>query len=158
MQHNALQGLPISMCWHVRLNYIHEARCQAENLVGTEASPPIKNWYAVLSSWLHVILTFLFIEFTLFFRSCILILLIFTDEVVHVALCLRELHFIHALPSVPMKESLTPEHGGEVLSDALEHLLNRRRVSCKGNSHLQALWRNVADTRLDIVRDPLDKV
>merc|ERR1719217_1958451 len=48
--------------------------------------------------------------------------------------------------------------GREVLSHALEHLLNGRAVARKSNRHLQALWRNVADRGLDVVRDPLDEV
>ena len=38
---------------------------------------------------------------------------------------------------VPVKEGLPPEHGGELLGDPLEELLNGRRVACnKQNSYL----------------------
>lgn len=71
---------------------------------------------------------------------------------------LSELHLVHALSSVPMQEGLAAEHGSKLLTDALEELLDGRAVADEGGSHLQATWRNVADSGLDIVRDPLDKV
>ncbi|KFV69847.1 hypothetical protein N307_04810, partial [Dryobates pubescens] len=70
------------------------------------------------------------------------------DQVVHVALGLCELHFIHALTRVPVQESLAPEHGGELLRDPLEELLDGRAVADKGGGHLEAAWRDVADGRL----------
>ena len=36
------------------------------------------------------------------------------------------------------------------------HLLNRRRIAEEGDRHLEALRRDVADGRLDVVRDPLN--
>ena len=36
---------------------------------------------------------------------------------------LSELHLVHALASVPVQESLAPEHGGELPRDPLEQLL-----------------------------------
>merc|ERR1711920_461942 len=58
----------------------------------------------------------------------ILVLLVLRDKVIHVGLRLGELHLVHALASVPVKESLAAEHGGKLLSDALHHLLHARRV------------------------------
>ena len=40
-----------------------------------------------------------------------LVLLVLRDEIVHVALCLGELHLVHALARVPMQEGLAAEHG-----------------------------------------------
>merc|ERR1712066_1159762 len=65
-------------------------------------------------SSLHVI-------FTLFFSSSILILLVFTHQVIHVTLCFGELHLIHAFPSVPMEECFAPEHSSKKLGNTLEH-------------------------------------
>jgi len=59
---------------------------------------------------------------------------------------------------VPMQESLAPEHGGELLRDALEELLDGGRVADEGGGHLQASGRDVADGGLDVVGDPLDEV
>ena len=39
---------------------------------------------------------------------------------------------------------------GELLGNALEHLLNRRRVADEAHGHLQALRRDVADTALHL--------
>merc|ERR1719509_172022 len=50
----------------------------------------------------------------------LLVLLVLGDQVVHVGLCLRELHLVHALAGVPVEERLAPEHRGELLGDALE--------------------------------------
>ena len=59
-----------------------------------------------------------------------LVLLVLGDEVVHVGLGFGELHLVHALPRVPVEESLPPEHGSELLRDPLEQLLDRGRVPC----------------------------
>ena len=65
---------------------------------------------------------------------------------------------IAKLTSVPVKEGLPPEHGCELLTDALEHLLDGGGVADEGGCHLEAPGRDVADGGLDIVGDPLHKV
>ena len=62
------------------------------------------------------------------------------------------------LTSIPVKESLPPEHGRELLGDSLEELLDGGGVADEGGGHLEAAWGNVTNGGLDIVRDPLDKV
>ncbi len=57
-----------------------------------------------------------------------------------------------------MQESLATEHGGELLRNALEQLLDGGGVTNERGSHLQATGRNIADGRLHIVWNPLDKV
>ena len=57
-----------------------------------------------------------------------------------------------------MQEGLAAEHGGELLADALEELLDGRAVANEGGSHLQTTGRNIADSSLDVVGDPLDEV
>ena len=47
---------------------------------------------------------------------------------------------------------------GELLGNALEHLLDRRRVADEAHGHLQSLRRDVTDPALHVVRDPLDEV
>merc|ERR1712176_1116172 len=64
------------------------------------------------------------IVLTLFLCRGILVLLVLRHKIVHVGLCFRKFHFVHALSSVPMQKSFAPEHGGEVFGDAFEHLLN----------------------------------
>ncbi|KAL0909434.1 hypothetical protein M5K25_020304 [Dendrobium thyrsiflorum] len=61
------------------------------------------------SAYHHILFLFLFL-LVLFICSRILVLLILSHQIIHVALGLSELHLIHALPSVPMQESLSPEH------------------------------------------------
>merc|ERR1712224_12250 len=109
-------------------------------------------------SWLHVILAFLLIKLPFFLSCSVLVLLILTNQVIHVRLSLGELHLIHTLTSVPVQEGFAAEHGSEVLGHTLEHLLDGRGVACKGNSHLQALWWDIAHAHLDVVGDPLNKV
>merc|ERR1711981_1219173 len=109
-------------------------------------------------SWLHVVLALLFVKLSLLLRGGILVLLVLRDEIIHVALRLGKLHFVHALSRVPMQERLAPEHRSEVLSYAFEHLLNSGRIACEGDCHLQALRGNVADAALDVVRNPLYEV
>ncbi|GIX60839.1 cell differentiation protein [Babesia caballi] len=88
----------------------------------------------------------------------LLVLLVLADEVVHVGLRLGELHLVHALAGVPVKEGLAPEHGGELLRHTLEHVLDGGGVADEGDGHLQALGRDVADAGLGVVGDPLDEV
>jgi hypothetical protein len=87
-----------------------------------------------------------------------LILLIFRNEIVHVGLGLGELHLVHALSGVPMEESLSSEHGSELLTNSLEHFLDGGGVTKEGNGHLESLWWDIANSRLDVVWDPLDEV
>merc|ERR1712032_394462 len=105
-----------------------------------------------------VVLTFLLIELTLLLGGGILVLLVFRDKVIHVRFSLRELHLIHPLTSVPVKESFTAEHRSEVFCHTLEHFLNRCGVSRESNSHLQPLWRNIANGNLNIVWDPFHEI
>merc|ERR1719482_21798 len=83
----------------------------------------------LISQLHHVIELLVFVKLTLLLRSGILVLLVLRDEVVHVGLSLGELHLVHALTSVPVKECLAAEHGGELLGDSLEHLLDGSGVS-----------------------------
>ena len=46
------------------------------------------------------------------------------QEIVHAGLSLGELHFVHAFAGAPMEERLSVEHGGELIANALEHLLD----------------------------------
>merc|ERR1719272_1429605 len=57
-----------------------------------------------------------------------------------------------------MEEGLAAEHSGELLSNTLEHLLDGGEVSEEGHGHLESLWWDVTDGRLDVVGDPLNKV
>ena len=85
-------------------------------------------------------------------------MLILRNEIVHVGLSLGELHLVHTLTGVPMEECLSSEHAGELLTDSLEHLLDGSGVSEESNGHLKALWWDIANSRLDVVWDPLDEV
>merc|ERR1711939_600689 len=107
---------------------------------------------------LHVIFTLFLIKFTFFFCGRILVLLVFADQVIHIAFSLGEFHFVHALSCIPMQECLAAEHGCEILSDTLEHLLDCCGIPQEGHCHLQTLRRNIADSGLDIVGNPLHEV
>jgi len=98
------------------------------------------------------------LDFTLVVDGGILVLLVLRHEIVHVALGFSELHLVHTLTSVPVEEGLAAEHGGELLSDALEHFLDASVVADEGDSHLESLWWNVANGSLDVVWNPLDEV
>ena len=88
----------------------------------------------------------------------LLVLLVLGDQIVHVGLSLSELHLVHTLTSVPMQESLAPEHGSELVTDTLEELLDRGRVTHEGRGHLETAGRNGAESGLDVVGDPLNEV
>ena len=57
-----------------------------------------------------------------------------------------------------MEEGLAAEHGGELLRDALEQLLDGSAVTNKGTRHLQATGWDVTNRGLDVVGDPFNKV
>jgi hypothetical protein len=103
---------------------------------------------------LHLFLVHLF----LILGGGILILLILRDEIVHVGLGFGELHLVHAFSGVPMEESLSSEHGGELFTDSLEHLLDGGGVTEEGNGHLESLWWDIANSGFDVVWDPFDEV
>ncbi|RHN71117.1 hypothetical protein MtrunA17_Chr3g0142741 [Medicago truncatula] len=69
-------------------------------------------------------LTFFFFIIIFLLSYCILVLLVLCYQIVHVTFCLRELHLIHSLPSIPMQKGLAPEHCSKLLTDPPEHLLN----------------------------------
>ena len=104
------------------------------------------------------ILNLFFIIELLIITGGLLVLLVLGHQVVHVGLGLSELHLVHALSSVPVKESLPPEHGGELLRDPLEQLLDGGGVTDEGGGHLETSGRNVTHSGLHVVRDPLDEV
>merc|ERR1712039_665419 len=110
------------------------------------------------SSRLHVVLALLLIEFSFFLCCCVLVLLVLRDKVVHVTLGLGELHLVHPFSRVPMQKGFPAEHGSEIFGNALEHFLDRRRISREGHRHLQTFRRDVANGGLDVVRNPLDEV
>ena len=56
-----------------------------------------------------------------------------------------------------MKKGFSPEHGCELVSKSLEHMLNGGRVSKESHGHLQALVRDIANSSLKIVGDPFNK-
>ncbi len=107
---------------------------------------------------LSLSLALLLVELTLLLDGGVLVLLVLGDEIVHVGLSLGELHLVHTLTGVPVEERLAAEHGSELLSDALEHLLDAGVVADEGDGHLETLGGNVADGALDVVGDPLDEV
>merc|ERR1719242_242720 len=110
------------------------------------------------SDLLLLVFFLLIFEFSFIISSGLLVLLVLRHEVVHVGLGLSELHLVHALPGVPMKESLPPEHGSELFSNPLEELLDGGGVADEGGCHLETSGRDVADSSLDVVGDPLHEV
>ena len=87
-----------------------------------------------------------------------MVVLILSDEIRKVGLGFSELHLVHAFSSVPMKEGLPSEHDSELFSDSLEHFLDSSGVTNEGDSHLESLGRNIADSGLDVVGDPFYEV
>merc|ERR1711943_8629 len=103
----------------------------------------------------HVLLL---IELALVLGGGILVLLVLGDKVIHVGLSLSELHLVHTLTSVPVKEGLATEHASELLGDTLPELLDGGGVTNEDGSHLETLGGDVAHGGLDVVGDPLHEV
>merc|ERR1712162_60576 len=93
----------------------------------------------------HVLLL---IELALVLGGGILVLLVLGDKVIHVGLSLSELHFVHTLTSVPVKEGLAAEHASELLGNTLPELLDSSRVTNEDGCHLKALGGDVANRGL----------
>uniref|UniRef100_A0A3Q3FJG3 Tubulin beta-1 chain-like n=1 Tax=Labrus bergylta TaxID=56723 RepID=A0A3Q3FJG3_9LABR len=70
----------------------------------------------------------------------------------------RRKAFLHWYTGEGMDESFAPEHGCELLRDALEQLLDGCAVADECGSHLEATGRNVTDSRLHVVGDPFNEV
>merc|ERR1712131_359824 len=111
----------------------------------------------VKESLLHVLLHVV-LKLLLDIGGGVLVLLVLGHEVVHVGLGLGKLHLVHALACVPVEESLSSEHGSELLGDSLEDFLDGGGVADEGGSHLQTSWWDVADSSLDVVGNPLHEV
>ena len=120
-------------------------------------------WISIFSSvLLFIALSFLWFLFLLKFSflvsCCILVLLVLGHQVVHVGFGLGEFHLVHTLSSVPMEESLTTEHSGELLRDTLEQFLDGSAVADECGRHLETTWWDVADSSFNIVGDPFNEV
>merc|ERR1712057_81915 len=107
---------------------------------------------------LHVVLSLLLVELTFLFRSGVLVLLVLRHQIVHVGLSLGELHLVHALAGVPVKEGLAAEHASELLGHTLPELLDGGGVAKEHGGHLETLGWDVTHGGLDVVGDPLDEV
>ena len=70
----------------------------------------------------------------------------------------RQQRTVHPFAGVPMEEGLTTEHYRELLCHALPCLLDGRGVADECGGHLKSLWWNIANRRLHVIRDPLNKV
>merc|ERR1711964_710008 len=88
----------------------------------------------------------------------ILLVLVLGDQVNHVLVGLLEFHLVHALSLVPVEERLPLVEGGELLAEALEHVLKRGGVGHEGAAERVLLAWVQDDRRLDVVGDPLDEV
>merc|ERR1712192_189054 len=115
------------------------------------------SFHNIFGDLLHFSLLILALK-VLIVNGGLLVLLVFAHKVVHVGLGLSELHLVHALPSVPVEESLAPEHRSELLRNPLEQLLDGRGVANEGGGHFQPSWRDVTHRCLHIVRDPFNEV
>lgn len=104
-------------------------------------------------------------------------LLVLSNKILHIRFRLGEFHLVHTFSSVlsiestsasapvdsgeaerrktdPMQECLSLEHGRELLSDPLEQLLNRSRVSDERDRHSTITRRNITVSGLDVVGNP----
>jgi len=57
-----------------------------------------------------------------------------------------------------MQEGFTFKHGGELVADTPEQLLNSSRVTQESNSHLQSARRDVTLSSQDVVGNPFDEI
>jgi len=110
------------------------------------------------TSFFSLCFFFLFIEFTFVLSGGVLVLLVFRDQIVHVALGFSEFHLVHTFAGVPVQESLSSEHSGELFGDSFEEFLDGGGVSDESGGHFEASWWDVANGGFHVVRDPFNKV
>jgi hypothetical protein len=98
-----------------------ESKCTSDNAMPMESalnivhsspsncpSSALREWSITADIWspcLRDLLLFLSLRDARF-----LVLLVLANEIVHIALCLSEFHLVHPFTSIPMQESLAPEH------------------------------------------------
>lgn len=87
----------------------------------------------------------------------VLVLLVLGNEVVHIGLSLGKLHLIHSFSCVPVQECFAAEHDSELVTQALENVLDCSTVTDKSGRHREAFGRDVTDGRLDVVWDPFNE-
>ncbi len=114
-----------------------------------------KLWTFVYSLMVHLLV---FVKLSFLFNCGILVLLVFGDEIIHVAFSFGEFHFVHALAGVPVKEGLSAEHDGELLGHTFPRLLHSGGVSNEYGGHFKTFGWNVTDGGLHVVRNPLYEV
>jgi len=107
---------------------------------------------------LNLCFFFLLIELTLVLGGGVLVLLVFRNEIVHVALGFSEFHFVHTFTSVPVQESLSSEHSGKLFTDSLEQFLDGGGVTDECGGHFKASWWDIANSGFHVVRDPFNEV
>merc|ERR1719461_1789647 len=88
----------------------------------------------------------------------ILLILVFRDQVANVLVGFLELHLVHALALVPVKEGLPLVHGAELRGQSLEDSLEGRGVGDERAGGFVIDGGALHDGGLLVVRDPLDEV
>merc|ERR1719361_795771 len=97
--------------------------------------------------------------FTLrFFITCILFVLVFSNQVTNVFVCFLELHLVHTFSFVPMEESLSSVHSTKLSGQTLEDAFQCRGVGNECRAHVARNWRRFNNGALNVVGNPLDKV
>merc|ERR1719154_523377 len=120
----------------------------------------LKHCVYLVKHFLSIFATFdfpLLFKLAIVINSSLLVLLVFRDEIVHVGFSFSELHFVHTFTSVPMQESLSPEHSSELFRNALEQFLDSGGVSNKCGSHLETTRRNITHSGLYVIGDPFNE-
>merc|ERR1719510_1532914 len=91
-------------------------------------------------------------------HDSILLVLVLGDQIANVLVGLLELHLVHALALVPVKEGLALVHGAELRGQALEDALQSGGVGDKRARGFVIDGGALDDRGLLVVRDPLDVV
>src|ERR1700761_88826 len=73
-------------------------------------------------------------------------------------LIITYLHLVHPFLGIPMQESLTLEHSGELVRNTLKELLNGSRVPNERNGHLKSTRRDITLRSENILRNPFNEV
>ena len=103
-------------------------------------------------------LFFLLVILIFIHSCCVLILLILRNKIIHIWFSFGELHFIHALTCVPMKEGFSPEKSRKLHSNHLKTILNCRRVPQNCGGKLESLRWYITDRRFYIIWNPFNEV
>merc|ERR550539_586121 len=109
---------------------------------------------------LLVIFIIIIIIIVLIFQinNCILLILIFSNQITNILISLLKFHLIHSFALIPMQECLSLIHFSKLCTNSLKDTLYCSRIGNKGSTHWTTFLGNTNQRRLHIIWNPRYKI